>query len=170
MNSKPVVPPSTSKIPVQLLAANGVGRRGKTDVEDRGKDRERERDGEDEKDEQSVASGGSTSWAAKKGAKKNTASKSQSQSQSDNTRTSHSDDGSDDDPKLSTGSFKTDIATKGGPSFNVDDWQPDFNGSQSTASVATSLKRENTYCILFYCIVLYCIVLSCILLYCSEIY
>ena len=167
MNSKPVVSPSTSKIPVQLLAANGVGRRGKTDVEDREKDRERERerDGEDEKDDQSIASGGSTSWAAKKGAKKNTASKSQSQSQSDNTRTSHSDDGSDDDPKLSTGSFKTDIATKGGPSFNVDDWQPDFNGSQSTASVATSLKRENTYCILFYCIVvLYCTVLYSIVL------
>ena len=158
-----MVPPSTSKIPVQLLAANGVGRRGKTDVEDRGKDKERERDGEDEKDEQSIASGGSTSWAAKKGAKKNTASKSQSQSQSDNTRTSHSDDGSDDDPKLSTGSFKTDIATKGGPSFNVDDWQPDFNGSQSTASVATSLKRENIYCVISY-IVLYCVVLH--LLYC----
>ena len=119
---------------------------------------------EDEKDDQSVASGGSTSWAAKKGAKKNTPSK--SQSQSDNTRTSHSDDGSDDDPKLSTGSFKTDIATKGGPSFNVDDWQPDFNGSQSTASVATSLKSENTYCILLHCIVLLC----CTVLYCSEIY
>ena len=162
VNSKPVVPPSTSKIPVPLLAANGVGRRGKTDVDERSKGIER--DGEDD---QSVASGGSTSWAAKKGAKKNIAAKSQSQSQSDHNGDSapfhNSDDGSEDDPKLSTGSFKTDIATKGGPSFNVDDWQPDFNGSQSTASVATSLKRENIYCVISY-IVLYCVVLH--LLYC----
>ena len=43
-----------------------------------------------------------------------------------------SDDGSEDGPRPSTGSFKTNVETKGA-SFTVDDWQPDFNGSEASA-------------------------------------
>ena len=43
-----------------------------------------------------------------------------------------SDDGSEDGPRPSTGSFKTNVGTKGA-SFTVDDWQPDFNGSEVSA-------------------------------------
>ena len=77
-----------------------------------------------------------------------------------------SDDGSEDGPRPSTGSFKTNVGTKGA-SFTVDDWQPDFNGSEISAqgqSFSLSKLRKlffesfcvgvvittTTMCILFY--------------------
>jgi hypothetical protein len=65
------------------------------------------------------------SWAARKGSK--------------TTKTSSvptSEDGSDDGPRPSTGSFKTNVGTRGA-SFNVDDWQPDFNGSEAASATGS---------------------------------
>jgi hypothetical protein len=65
------------------------------------------------------------SWAARKGSK--------------TTKTSSvptSEDGSDDGPRPSTGSFKTNVGTRGA-SFTVDDWQPDFNGSEAASATGS---------------------------------
>ena len=53
-----------------------------------------------------------------------------------------SDDGSEDGlgPRPSTGSFKTNVGTKGA-SFTVDDWQPDFNGSEASAQGQYTVYR-----------------------------
>lgn len=70
----------------------------------------------------------SVSWSSRKATKSSTASASTSKPPS----VPPSDDGSEDGPRPSTGSFKTNVGTKGA-SFTVDDWQPDFNGSEISA-------------------------------------
>ena len=72
---------------------------------------------------QQVEESSAVSWAARKGAKTTKV-----------PSVPPSEDGSDDGPRPSTGSFKTNIGTRGA-SFTVDDWQPDFNGSEATGSV-----------------------------------
>ena len=102
VNSKPVVPPITSKHSMPPPAPNRTGPPSEE--------------------------GSTVSWAARKVKGKAPS-------------TAGSDDGSEEGLKNSSGTgtigFQNNTGSGSKPaSFSVDDWQPDFNGSQSSASVS----------------------------------